>query len=242
MRKILTFAFAVALLFAFVLPSFAHSGGTDSNGGHYDHSTGIYHYHYDSYSNYTSAYTAPSFSQETKPFVSQEDDPYKYLPKDSSAEPAFDFKEEYTSFSKTPISSLNEKGDKWDEIGVGFLFLIVFYLTVLLICFFCSAISKRKSKKREEMQRVLSKTASLFYENEKLKSAEQPLEDHQRKEQIQETRQPSEQIQRQRVKQGKGGTTDSKPKANKGNRETKVTEYQEQKYVYIIRSSKDYME
>lgn len=26
--------------------SFAHSGGTDSNGGHYNHSTGEYHYHH----------------------------------------------------------------------------------------------------------------------------------------------------------------------------------------------------
>ena len=28
------------------IPTFAHSGGTDSKGGHYDNSTGKYHYHH----------------------------------------------------------------------------------------------------------------------------------------------------------------------------------------------------
>ena len=34
----------------FVSISFAHPGRTDSNGGHYDRSTGEYHYHNDGYS------------------------------------------------------------------------------------------------------------------------------------------------------------------------------------------------
>ena len=46
-RKILS---AVALLIAILcIPAavaFAHSGGTDENGGHWDHSTGTYHYHH----------------------------------------------------------------------------------------------------------------------------------------------------------------------------------------------------
>jgi hypothetical protein len=29
-----------------IVPTFAHSGRTDSNGGHYNHSTGEYHYHH----------------------------------------------------------------------------------------------------------------------------------------------------------------------------------------------------
>ena len=42
---------AILLLFLalFLIPSiavYAHSGGTDSNGGHYNHSTGEYHYHH----------------------------------------------------------------------------------------------------------------------------------------------------------------------------------------------------
>ena len=34
------------LLLIFSVISFAHPGDTDSNGGHYDHSTGKYHYHH----------------------------------------------------------------------------------------------------------------------------------------------------------------------------------------------------
>lgn len=38
----------IAILLALVLasPCVAHSGRTDSDGGHYDHSTGDYHYHH----------------------------------------------------------------------------------------------------------------------------------------------------------------------------------------------------
>lgn len=36
----------IALLLASALPVYAHSGGTDSNGGHYDRKTGEYHYHH----------------------------------------------------------------------------------------------------------------------------------------------------------------------------------------------------
>lgn len=41
-------------IIAFPLVSYAHSGGTDSNGGHYNHSTGGYHYHhgYSAHSHY----------------------------------------------------------------------------------------------------------------------------------------------------------------------------------------------
>lgn len=38
--------FALLILCACSLSVFAHSGGTDSKGGHYDHSTGEYHYHH----------------------------------------------------------------------------------------------------------------------------------------------------------------------------------------------------
>ena len=38
-------ALVVILLVAFPLLVLAHSGGTDANGGHYDHSNGTYHYH-----------------------------------------------------------------------------------------------------------------------------------------------------------------------------------------------------
>ena len=43
MKRIITFAVAVMLLSTSVM---AHPGGTDSHGGHIDHSTGEYHYHH----------------------------------------------------------------------------------------------------------------------------------------------------------------------------------------------------
>ena len=40
--------FAIVITMILLLPciSFAHSGGTDENGGHYNRSTGSYHYHH----------------------------------------------------------------------------------------------------------------------------------------------------------------------------------------------------
>lgn len=43
MRKIAIF---LLLLVFLSIPAAAHSGGTDENGGHIDHSTGEYHYHH----------------------------------------------------------------------------------------------------------------------------------------------------------------------------------------------------
>ena len=38
--------FTIFLIFTFQLISFAHGGKTDSAGGHYNNSTGEYHYHH----------------------------------------------------------------------------------------------------------------------------------------------------------------------------------------------------
>ena len=44
MKRFLAFVFAFLLLLSPAV--LAHSGGTDANGGHYDRSTGKYHYHH----------------------------------------------------------------------------------------------------------------------------------------------------------------------------------------------------
>lgn len=48
MKRILNLTITIALLFAafFYTTVLAHSGGTDANGGHYDRTTGEYHYHH----------------------------------------------------------------------------------------------------------------------------------------------------------------------------------------------------
>ncbi|MBP5618778.1 MAG: YHYH domain-containing protein [Clostridia bacterium] len=46
MKKLLSLFLTLQLLFGLSVPCFAHPGKTDSNGGHWDHSTGTYHYHH----------------------------------------------------------------------------------------------------------------------------------------------------------------------------------------------------
>ena len=45
-QKTIIAILATALLMLIPLPAAAHSGGTDESGGHYDSSTGEYHYHH----------------------------------------------------------------------------------------------------------------------------------------------------------------------------------------------------
>lgn len=46
MKKVFALSFSVIFIFALVVICFAHPGGTDSNGGHYDRDSGEYHYHH----------------------------------------------------------------------------------------------------------------------------------------------------------------------------------------------------
>ena len=46
MKKWVSLFFAVVFAFALASVAYAHSGGTDSWGGHKNHSTGEYHYHH----------------------------------------------------------------------------------------------------------------------------------------------------------------------------------------------------
>lgn len=45
MRKVALFLLTIILALA-IVPAYAHSGMTDGNGGHYNSSTGEYHYHH----------------------------------------------------------------------------------------------------------------------------------------------------------------------------------------------------
>lgn len=256
MKKVLVFAFAVSLSFVFIFPSFAHSGRTDSNGGHYDHSTGIYHYHYDF------THPATSASQESTCSISQEEsDPYKYLPKDTTTDPVFDFKEEYTNISKVPSTTSNEKDVSWGTIGVGFLFLLVLFLVRVSIYLICDRISKRNAKKQEQMNELMKKYSfysnSFLDENGKPKSVEQLLKERQQREEREKIRQLTEELQRNKehheqqerkthkriqsgyflVKDTESENVSSSDSDKKKEKES--TEHKEQNVIYIIRSSKD---
>lgn len=45
-KHILLIVFCIVVLFTFPLVAYAHPGGTDEDGGHFDKSTGEYHYHH----------------------------------------------------------------------------------------------------------------------------------------------------------------------------------------------------
>ena len=45
-KLVSVFVSMVLVLSVFCVSAYGHSGGTDSNGGHTDHSTGEYHYHH----------------------------------------------------------------------------------------------------------------------------------------------------------------------------------------------------
>lgn len=45
-KKVMYAAIIFSVLFCSCITSFAHTGRTDANGGHYNHSTGEYHYHH----------------------------------------------------------------------------------------------------------------------------------------------------------------------------------------------------
>lgn len=46
MKRVITFLFSLLLLLSISTIAFAHSGRTDSNGGHHDYTNGGYHYHH----------------------------------------------------------------------------------------------------------------------------------------------------------------------------------------------------
>lgn len=46
MKKIISLFAVIGIVALSLIPAFAHSGRTDSKGGHYDRSTGKYHYHH----------------------------------------------------------------------------------------------------------------------------------------------------------------------------------------------------
>lgn len=94
MKKRIFFVFTALCLVAFSVVAFAHSGRTDSNGGHTNHATGEYHYHHgysahDHYDmdgdgikdcpyekkqqtpSYSGGYTSPSYSSNSSDSVGE---------------------------------------------------------------------------------------------------------------------------------------------------------------------------
>lgn len=46
MKKLIALFITVLITLSLCIPALAHSGDTDSKGGHYNHNNGVYHYHH----------------------------------------------------------------------------------------------------------------------------------------------------------------------------------------------------
>ena len=88
MKKILILLTALLLISLVTIMAFAHSGRTDSNGGHYDHSTGEYHYHhgYPAHQHtggvcpYSNSGTSASSSKSSSDYSADDDEPLIWVP------------------------------------------------------------------------------------------------------------------------------------------------------------------
>lgn len=65
-RKHKSATLCAILLLAFCVPSLAHSGRTDANGGHWNHATGEYHYHTGEYAGRSSSSKSSSSKSSKK--------------------------------------------------------------------------------------------------------------------------------------------------------------------------------
>lgn len=118
----------------FVVPVLAHSGKTDSNGGHWDYSTGTYHYH-------CGGHPAHQHTGGICPYAG------------SSIQPTVRPNNPFPTPSKTPSynQSENEKSNNKDA----FVFLAIL-LGILAFCF-------GKKAKIEEEKGNISYWGNLFF-------------------------------------------------------------------------------
>ncbi len=135
MKRLLSIILAIIYIFSFALLCFAHSGRTDANGGHYDRSTGEYHYHNgDSfspyYSNDSESTTKKSFDEimsernetTTNPDLFSHDITLGYYEDEihSSGSARIEKEEETTSHTETTMvdNSVKEETSTslWEEI------------------------------------------------------------------------------------------------------------------------------
>lgn len=64
-KKGLNLTFCIILLFVFLMTASAHPGRTDKNGGHYNRSTGEYHYHSGEYAGRSQSSSSSSTKKKT---------------------------------------------------------------------------------------------------------------------------------------------------------------------------------
>ena len=132
MKKILLVILTIALLASLVLCVNAHSGKTDSNGGHTDSSTGEYHYHH--------GYSAHShYDMDGDGDI---DCPYDFKDKtdpSSSDNPESKEKQQPTNQQATDYSETQKKSKKINsDLVLWIVVAITLILSWVLFIWFCS--------------------------------------------------------------------------------------------------------
>lgn len=124
MRKLLIAVSILYLLLSSALCAEAHSGRTDSNGGHTNHSTGEYHYHH-------------GYSEHSHYDIDGDGDadcPYNFEDKaDHDSNSNTRSKENYTTTTTEPTTSQNQKSGIFNTFDTAFAAQIA--ITVLVIGF-----------------------------------------------------------------------------------------------------------
>lgn len=184
--------FVLLLLFALLLPSvsLSHSGGTDSQGGHYNRSTGEYHYHH--------GYPAHQHENGICPYE-KKDTPIPATPKPTSAPVMIKLTAEPTAASIPASTSASAPGtlQHLADSGLSIVANIInpnsygIIAVILVSCYIFYLIKDHNEKKqrlaeqqqREAEKKRLAQQAKLEQEErQRLESARQAEEERKRRE------------------------------------------------------------
>lgn len=137
LRKTVSFLLAGFLVVSLPLSASAHSGRTDSNGGHTDHSTGEYHYHH--------GYPAHQHTDKNGDGIP--DCPYDFVDKTGQSSGSSSSGSSSSSYSHSSSSSSSSASKKsstattktttstWSEVGLDASFFALLALcAIILIC------------------------------------------------------------------------------------------------------------
>ena len=127
MKKLVSVLLCILLL---ALPSAAHPGRTDSDGGHTDHSTGEYHYHHGQPAHQHTGGDCP-YNWRTTPYYSKSSSSSS-----SSSAPKSETKTYYASAIKAQREAAEKEARKNnDKKALKTVFAVIYFLIVAAVAF-----------------------------------------------------------------------------------------------------------
>lgn len=139
----------VCLILSFFSPASAHPGGTDEYGGHYNRSTGTYHFHHGYPAHQHTGGVCPyDFDDQTG---EQSGSSSSSAPSETISRP--DPSQNPSSSSTSSASSASSSSQDWTKIFLILLFPPVTYALICVLRFLFLPLSARRRKNREIKQR-----------------------------------------------------------------------------------------